>query len=86
MMIVGTKSAWTPERRARQAEIIRKTKPWLKSTGPKTEEGKAISSRNALMHPNIRALRQQLKGRHTLPEDFELQVASKWLLWSIWSK
>lgn len=59
---MGTKSAWTPERRARQAEIIRQTKPWEKSTGPKTEEGKAASSRNALMHPNIRELRQRLKG------------------------
>lgn len=44
---MGTKSAWTPERRARQAEIIKQTKPWEKSTGPRTDEGKAISSRNA---------------------------------------
>lgn len=44
---MGTKSAWTPERRARQAEIIRSTKPWKASTGPRTPEGKARSSRNA---------------------------------------
>lgn len=44
---MGTKSAWTPERRARQAEIIRATQPWKSSTGPKTSEGKAKSSRNA---------------------------------------
>lgn len=44
---MGTKSAWTPERRARQAEIIRATQPWHSSTGPKTPEGKAKSSRNA---------------------------------------
>lgn len=44
---MGTKSAWTPERRAKQAERIRQTKPWTKSTGPQTVEGKAISSRNA---------------------------------------
>ncbi|MCK9541869.1 MAG: hypothetical protein M0R03_07555 [Novosphingobium sp.] len=44
---MGTKSAWTPERRARQAEIIRQTKPWKSSTGPRTPEGKAVSSRNA---------------------------------------
>ena len=31
---------WTPERRARQAELIRQTKPWEKSTGPKTQTGK----------------------------------------------
>ena len=44
---MGTKSAWTPERRAKQAETIRRTKPWSKSTGPRTEAGKAISARNA---------------------------------------
>ena len=38
---MGTKGAWTPERRARQAERIRQTKPWEKSTGPRTIEGKA---------------------------------------------
>lgn len=44
---MGTKSAWPPERRARQAVNIRATQPWTKSTGPKTPEGKAVSSRNA---------------------------------------
>ena len=44
---MGTKSAWTPERRARQAEIIRQTRPWKGATGPRTESGKAISARNA---------------------------------------
>jgi len=44
---MGTSSAWTPERRAKQAEAIRRWKPWAKSTGPRTEEGKARSSRNA---------------------------------------
>lgn len=44
---MGTSSAWTPERRAAQAERIRQTKPWTASTGPRTAEGKASSSRNA---------------------------------------
>lgn len=44
---MGTTSGWTPERRAKQAEAIRRNQPWLKSTGPRTAEGKAISSRNA---------------------------------------
>lgn len=44
---MGTASSWTPERRAKQAEAIRRWKPWDKSTGPRTEEGKARSSRNA---------------------------------------
>ena len=41
-------NGWTPERRARQAELIRKWKPWEKSTGPKTDEGRAVVSRNYL--------------------------------------
>lgn len=44
---MGTSKAWTPERRAKQAEAIRRWKPWEKSTGPRTPEGKARSSRNA---------------------------------------
>jgi hypothetical protein len=41
---------WSPERRARQALAIRSWQPWLKSTGPRTEGGKARSARNALKH------------------------------------
>ena len=37
----------TPEHRKRQAERIRAWSPWEKSTGPKTPEGKAASSKNA---------------------------------------
>ena len=40
-------NGWTPERRARQAELIRTWRPWDRSTGPCTEAGKAIASRNA---------------------------------------
>lgn len=47
---MGTSSAWTPERRARQSERIRRVKPWEKSTGPRTPDGKFISSQNALKH------------------------------------
>ena len=38
---------WTTEARLRQAERIRALCPWNKATGPRTEEGKARSSRNA---------------------------------------
>ena len=41
---------WTPKRRKRQAKLIHQWKPWEKSTGPKTEEGKAVSKMNALKH------------------------------------
>ena len=41
---------WTQEDRARQADLIRQQKPWEKSTGPKTEAGKRVSSLNSLTH------------------------------------
>ena len=40
-------NGWTPERRRRQAEVIRRWKPWERSSGPKTEGGKARVARNA---------------------------------------
>jgi hypothetical protein len=40
-------SPWTPERRARQAALIRTWKPWTRATGPRTHEGRAKASRNA---------------------------------------
>ena len=44
------KAGWSPERRARQAALIRNWAPWRRSTGPKTEAGKARCSKNALRH------------------------------------
>ena len=41
---------WSPERRARQAALIRGWAPWRRSTGPRTDEGKAVSSLNATRH------------------------------------
>ncbi|PTB28457.1 hypothetical protein C9I56_13200 [Paraburkholderia caribensis] len=41
---------WTPEQKAAQASAIKRWKPWEKSTGPRTEEGKAIVAENALKH------------------------------------
>jgi len=40
-------NGWTPERRARQAEAIRRWKPWEKSTGPVTAAGKRRAAKNA---------------------------------------
>ncbi len=36
----------TPKQRRLQSERINRVKPWLKSTGPKTAEGKAKASMN----------------------------------------
>ena len=38
---------WTPEEKLKQSEAIRSWKPWECSTGAKTPQGKAISSKNA---------------------------------------
>jgi hypothetical protein len=38
---------WTDEQKAAQSTAIHNWKPWQHSTGPKTAEGKAISSINA---------------------------------------
>jgi hypothetical protein len=40
-------SSWTPERKARQAALIRTWKPWKQATGPRTPDGKATAARNA---------------------------------------
>lgn len=44
------KNAWTKERRKKQAENCRQSKPWEHTTGPKTAEGKKRVSQNALTH------------------------------------
>ena len=41
---------WSAERRAKQAERVRDSQPWLKSTGPKTQTGKVRSAANAKKH------------------------------------
>lgn len=47
---------WTEEKRQAQSEKMKQLKPWLKATGPNTEDGKKTSSRNAMKH----GLRSQL--------------------------
>jgi hypothetical protein len=36
----------TPEHRRLRAELIKRWRPWEKSTGPKSREGKAIVAQN----------------------------------------
>ena len=60
---------WTPERRQRQAEAIRTWRPWERSTGPRSAEGKQRSSRNAYKGGVLqqrRALNSEM--RHALAE------------------
>ena len=46
----ATSASWSQERRKRASQLIHQWKPWTKSTGPKTVQGKAIVANNALKH------------------------------------
>jgi hypothetical protein len=53
----------TPDHRRLRAKLIRKWKPWEKSTGPKTPKGKAKVSRNGYRggtRPLLRELARKL--------------------------
>lgn len=59
----------TPEHRAMRAELIRRWKPWEKSTGPKSPEGKARSAKRGfkggtriMLGELARVLREQAKA------------------------
>lgn len=43
-------NGWTPDRKAKQARAIRQWKPWEKSTGPNSSQGKAKVASNATRH------------------------------------
>ena len=72
----------TAEHRKLRAELIRKWKPWEKSTGPKSAAGKAKSAENAykgatreMLREQRRALRSQDEARHTIGNDrFRLRI------------
>jgi hypothetical protein len=53
--------SWTPEQRQRQAEAIKRWKPWSQSTGPISAEGKAKVSRNAYTGGEGLQLRKAIK-------------------------
>ena len=52
-------NGWSAERRAKHAAAIRKWKPWEKSTGPRTKEGKARVAQNAHKHGRRSAQRRK---------------------------
>lgn len=55
----------TEAHREAQRQRIQEWKPWLKSTGPKTEEGKVRSSRNRFTggeRPTLRRLARLLRS------------------------
>jgi hypothetical protein len=60
---------WTDEQRQHRAEMIRRHKPWQKSTGPKTLAGKNRSKINAHKHGARSAVAARLRAvlrRHSI--------------------
>ncbi len=60
---------WTTEQRKEQSKKIRQWQPWKSSTGAKTLEGKARSSRNAYkggFRKEMRKLRQLLREQELI--------------------
>lgn len=65
-------NGWTPERKARQAEAIRRWKPWEKSTGPRTVDGKAKSSRNAFKNSLLQRARALCREVNAMSRELRL--------------
>lgn len=65
------RNGWTAERRAKQAEAIRRWQPWLQSTGPTSDDGKARSSRNADKGGKRPSLRKELARLRELMREWQ---------------
>lgn len=66
-------SRWTIEARKKQSQLIRCWRPWERSTGAKTPEGKATSKMNALKHggrsAEVREAHKQMAKQKRLLKD-----------------
>ena len=62
----------TAKHRVMRSQMIHQWKPWLKSTGAKTEEGKAVSSMNAYKG-GVRQRQRELTGSESINPGFESQ-------------
>jgi hypothetical protein len=62
-------NGWTLQRRRRQGELIRSSKPWERSTRPRTQAGRDLVSQNAFKGGTrvvLRALAKALRGETEL--------------------
>jgi len=67
---------WSPERRAKQSAQIHQWRPWAKSTGAKTPQGKAVVSRNAFKgghRPYLRQLAREVAEEITYSKELTLE-------------
>ncbi len=65
-------NGWTPERKQRQSELIKKWRPWESSTGPRTPEGKtraAMRGYKGGVRPMSRKIAKALRGQEKALED-----------------
>src|SRR6266516_3609864 len=70
-------NGWTPDRRARQRELIQRWKPWERSTGPKTAEGKARVARNAYKGSAARTRRRRCRRAARRPPPAAVQQLAR---------
>ena len=56
---------WKPERKRKQAEVIRKWQPWARSIGTKSLEGKAVVALNTWKGRQLEQLREIVKMVNT---------------------
>lgn len=68
---------WTEEEKQKQAEAIKRWKPWEKSTGPRTENGKEESRMNAFKHGGYTFEMKVLRHALKLHRDF-LSGSHEW--------
>ena len=67
----------TPEHRALRAKIIHRWKPWEKSTGPKSAEGKKAVSQNPCQGGQravLRRIRQTLREQAESLKNFNTSI------------
>lgn len=69
-------TSWTPERKAAMSAKIQEWKPWEKSTGAKTPEGKAKVSQNAYKGGEWRKdkFKKWVKRNQRNPDKLPLEV------------
>jgi hypothetical protein len=66
-------SRWNDLAKQRQAELCRQQRPWLESSGPRSDYGRSVSSKNAAKKK--RTLSQQLHFTVTPPCEKAAEVA-----------
>ncbi|MEA5511981.1 hypothetical protein VB715_19595 [Crocosphaera sp. UHCC 0190] len=69
---------WTKSAKKCQSELIKQWKPWNHSTGPRTSEGKQISSQNARKYDKeIQALLNYAKQTKTTLKKLNEELMGK---------